>query len=416
LVLSRGANEFVADATSPLKDRLIFHPDRTLPEENIQNMTQSRRTVFLYPTRSRLERLGGVKTGETPKEFYYGYLGLNDQGCNVSMVDSRADPKSFAARIKLELDVRVSGITNMGLAPQRIAAIASELDSTDIAMSFTDSFSLSLGLYGYYLPRRPRLVGGFHGLADFPDRTPSWLRAHAVRKIRKALAGLDHLFFFGEADRLESIRRYGLNPDKTSLFLFGVDTDFWTPGPSALGKSKFVLSVGSDPKRDYKTLLSSEIPAPIKIVTRLRLGDLANQPNVEMIHGSYHNIAVTDLVLRDLYRAADIVVVPVKDVFQPSGYSVTLQSMACGKPVVLSRFKGLWDPEVFKSGENCILVEPENPKVLRDSIIQLLQNPRLCARIGTGARETATTHFLLERMNRSLTDTLERVSITDPHR
>ena len=371
---------------------------------------RSPRIAFLYPTRSRLERLDGVPRGETPKEFYYGYLGLKDRGFDAVMVDSQTDPKNPLGRLKLAADLRISGLTNLGLAPQRIAAIAADLSDADIALSFTDSFSLSLGLYGHRLPRPPLLVGGFHGLADFPDRTPNRLRVYAVRKIRKALAGLDHVFFFGEADRQESIRRYGLEPGKTSHFLFGVDTDFWTPGASSIDEPPYVLSVGSDPKRDYKTLLDATIPAPVKIVTRLGIDDLAAYPNVEMIRGSFHNAAITDTILRDLYRAAEVIVVPVKNVFQPSGYSVTLQAMACGKPVVLSRIKGLWDPEILESGKNCILVEPENPQALGNAIMQLLHNPRLCTEMGTQARETAVSHFGLDRMNRTLTSLIEHLS------
>ena len=43
-----------------------------------------------------------------------------------------------------------------------------------------------------------------------------------------------------------------------------------------------------------------------------------------------------------------------KNVFQPSGYSVTLQAMACGKPVILTKTRGLWAPEIFVNFKNCI--------------------------------------------------------------
>ena len=52
---------------------------------------------------------------------------------------------------------------------------------------------------------------------------------------------------------------------------------------------------------------------------------------------------------------------PVKDVPQPSGQSVTLQASSCARPVVLSRTRGLWDPDGLRDGENVLLVPPGRP-------------------------------------------------------
>jgi len=105
-----------------------------------------------------------------------------------------------------------------------------------------------------------------------------------------------------------------------------------------------------------------------------------------------------------MYRRAAAIAVPLKDVWQPTGYSVTLQAMACGKSVVLSRIKGLWDPAVFVSGENCLLVPPGDPAALADALGRLRGDPALRRRIGAAARETAVTAFPLARMDRSLDD------------
>ena len=50
---------------------------------------------------------------------------------------------------------------------------------------------------------------------------------------------------------------------------------------------------------------------------------------------------------------------------QPSGQSVTLQASACARPVVLSRTRGLWDPDRLRDGENVLLVPPGRPRRAR---------------------------------------------------
>lgn len=120
----------------------------------------------------------------------------------------------------------------------------------------------------------------------------------------------------------------------------------------------FVFSIGQDPNRDFDTLVNAEIEVPIRLHTALPVAIPTGRQNVTVSKGSYHKSTLTDKELRDLYRRSLAVVVPLKDVYQPTGYSVTLQAMACGKPVVLTRIKGLWAPELLRDGENCLLVPP----------------------------------------------------------
>lgn len=358
------------------------------------------RLLFLYPGAGRRERMAQALAGAVPKDFYYGLLAMRDAGWTAEIGDTRRDPAGRLARLRLRWEQLRNRVINFGLTSQRVAALADDLGRCDLAVSFTDGFSLSLGLYGPRLRKgaRPLLAGGFHGLTDIVAEANPRFRAWVEPRLRQALQGLDHVFFFGEADRQEAIRLYGVPPERTSLFRFGIDTDFWHPaGPEEPVAG--VLAVGSDPKRDYDTLVRAPISAPVRLLTRLPVAIPEGRSNIELIQGSYHAAAVTDDDLRGLYQAAAVVAVPLRDVNQPTGYSVTLQAMACGRPVVLSRIRGLWDPEVFRSGENCMLVEPGDPQAFGAAVERLLADPQLRRRMGEDARRTAERHFPLSRMD-----------------
>ncbi len=358
--------------------------------------------LFLFPSNSRQQRLGELASGTVPKDFFYGFLHLRDIGGRVAMADTRQDPPGLVNNGLLQWEILRNRWSNSGFSRQRVNALRNEVSSAAMALTFTDWFSLSLGLYGKRAGISSVIAGGFHGLADIGTTVKPPVSWAINTKVRDALAGLDHLFFFGEADRQESVRRFGLDESKTSLFLFGIDTDFWTPSDDGLAE-EYVLSVGSDPSRDYASLFACGYDGAIKVLTRLAV-DTGGRAEIELIRGSYHGSQVTDEVLRDMYRRAAIVAVPLKDVWQPTGYSVTLQAMACGKPVVLSRIKGLWDPDVFRSGENCLLVEPGNRADLADAIRRLRADSEMRRQIGAAARETAVQAFPLARMNRSIED------------
>ena len=145
----------------------------------------------------------------------------------------------------------------------------------------------------------------------------------------------------------------------------------------------------------------------IKILSKLNIQVPRGRKNIQLLRGSFYDSVVTDDQLRQLYQSSLAVVVPLKDVNQPSGYSVTLQAMACGKPVILTKTCGLWDTHLFKSGENCILVDAYNPRQIAEAILRLNDDKDLRSYIGNKARETACAHFGIERMNAGIVELIK---------
>lgn len=367
--------------------------------------------AFVYPGKARRDRLDGIETGENPLDFFHGYPHLKGLGYPVSILDSRTDPKGPIGRAALKAEYFRGRLFKFATNLQRVRAIAADLDRVDIALSFTDSFSLSMGLYRSHLNPRSAYVGGFHGLADIVEFANPLVRNHVHARIRRALHNLDHTYFFGDADRWKCIELYDLPEDKTSLFLTGADLEFWRPGDvDGVTEADYVLSVGSDPKRDYATLLNAPFDGKLRIISRLKFDVPENRPDVEILRGSLYGSDITDKVLRSIYQESQLVAVSLLDVWQPTGYSVTVQAMACGKPVVLTGFRGLWDADVFESGVNCILVPPGNPQAMGEAIRSLQEDPDLRVRIGAEARESAEKYFALSRMETSLEQLIGMVS------
>ncbi len=318
------------------------------------------------------------------------------------MGDTRARPPAAFGRAFMAAEILRNRFARVGWSRARVAAIRDAFAAADVALSFTDGFSLAMGLCARDLPPTTRRIGGFMGLSDLAERARTPFRRHVERTIVSSLAGLDHVFFFGDADRHEAIRRYGIDPAHTSTFDFGVDTAFWSPGDTAEPRETAgVLAVGSDPSRDYATLLAAETDLPLTILTRLPVSPPPGRRNVTVRQGSLHAASVTDAGLRDMYRAAAIVAVPLADVWQPTGQSVTMQAMACGRPVVLTKGRGLWDTQAFVDGENCVLVPPRDAAAWTAAIEMLAGDAALRKRIGAAARETAVTRFDISRMDES---------------
>jgi glycosyltransferase involved in cell wall biosynthesis len=377
-------------------------------------MTQKPKIALAFPIGPRSERLAAAaQRGMAPREFFYGYFDLLERGFDVALMDTRADPRGLCANIALNWEILRNRYMSRGFSVQRVAAVASELAAADIVISVTDSFSISLGLHAPKLKDRPILIGGFMGLADLPAAVPRVARAYFTRRIREALANLDHIYFLGTADRDASCARFAIDPAKVSTLPFGVDTEFWSPGPETTNASPFIVAVGSDINRDYATLIEAPLAAPLRIVTRLPVR-VPRGRDIEILQGNLTGSAISDEQLRELYRSATAVVVPLHDVFQPSGQSVTLQAMACGTPVVLTRTRGLWDTEI-KSGKNCLLVAPNAPDETAEAVNKLLSDVDLRTRLSAEARATAESRFSLTPMEAGIRALIENAALPARH-
>ena len=150
-----------------------------------------------------------------------------------------------------------------------------------------------------------------------------------------------------------------------------------------------MLAIGNDGHRDWETLVQA---AP-RIDADVTDPDGHPRPaalpaNVRWEAADWHRRLLSDEAVRDAFRAAAAVVVPVKDVPQPSGQSVTLQASACARPVVLTRTRGLWDPDGLRDRDNVLLVPPGDADATAEAVGRLLRDTDAAAEIGRSARAT----------------------------
>lgn len=201
---------------------------------------------------------------------------------------------------------------------------------------------------------------------------------------------------------------YGVPPEKLIEDVREVDERFFSV--AAPRRDRIVCAVGWE-ERDYATLLraAAGLDARVELAVgsiamasdstdlRDRIGELlgaALPPNV--VVGSK-----APAELRELYAASSCVVVPVREAGFDAGVTATVEAMATGRPVVVSRTQALAD--LFVDEQHGLFVPPGDPDRLRASIERLLEDPEEAERMGSAARA------LVERRHR-LDDRVDRIA------
>lgn len=354
------------------------------------------RIGFVF-SNGRLPRVAAARKGDVATEFFYGALELEYRNKNIEIVDV---DNLMTERKAINL---LQYVINQNILPSRVdlklivtlMSILEKLNKYDVIVGTTSAIALALGFLQMLGLLRKPVIGIHCSLLNYPQR-------RLQRKLMKRIFTNTWSQIFGKGELYGMLERFEMPRDRIEVNQFGVDTKFWHLGNK---KSGYVLSVGNDGRRDYETLINAaeSIPWEIKILTSQPIPELLPD-NVSVIHSKWHTQVVSDAELRTLYQEARCVVVPLKESFQPSGQSVSLQAMACGTPVVITKTSGLWSKEMMQDGYNVVFTKVNDSQDMADKINQVCGDSQLSERLSRAGRETvereATIELFADRVER----------------
>lgn len=224
------------------------------------------------------------------------------------------------------------------------------------------------------------------------------------RRWRKVIT-LSH----AEAEAFE--KATGLPRDQLAVMNTPVDVDFYRPDQATdmPPEEPHCLTMGLS-YRDYPTFIRAMRLLP-DVIGHIRAGSSWIQgrsgyeqetlpPNIRT------KPFVSPVVLRDLLRQCNFVVLPMRPVTQWTAGCTSLQlALAMGKAVIATRLPGLED--YVAHGESGLLVPANDPNALAMAIERLWRNPDEARRFGQRGRELMVTRFSMERWLDRMTSLLQ---------
>ena len=217
------------------------------------------------------------------------------------------------------------------------------------------------------------------------------------QRICAALRQMRKLWVLSRA-QLEPLRRVlGKGCPPIEFVKFGVDEEFFAAQPYP--ERPLVLSIGGDRHRDPATLFRAlqgvHERFPFAQIIVQSASPLPAPPGVEKVKHVSHR------QLRELYARASVVAVATANNLHASGMTVSLEAMATGRPVVMTRTPGIED--YINDGVSGFLTPPGDHKALAAAVARLLEQPQLAHQMGlAGQREVAdgmTTAHLARRIS-----------------
>lgn len=314
------------------------------------------KVVFLYAG-GRSARWPAARDGLAPGDFFYGAVEMAARGHQMEVLDV-ASGQGLVSRFDGLLAPLCPPKMRAGdvAALWRLRAI---LNASDAVVATTSGLAFAAALL--------RVAGGFSkpvfgihcGIVNFVHS--GWTAAVAGFLLKHMVSVL-----FADSEKTGFAGQFGC--DQAESLWFGVDHTYWTP-PSS-GERVGVLAVGNDARRDFETLVAAARLAadvPFQIVTR-RPPPKDLPSNVTWSRGDWKGEGISDQELRELYRKAACVVVPLTESPQPAGQSVAMQAALCGAPVVITRTSGWWGADVVRPGEDLLTVPEKDAEALAHAI------------------------------------------------
>ncbi len=221
----------------------------------------------------------------------------------------------------------------------------------------------------------------------------------AVRQDRLVFQRARRIVPFADWAALGAIHDYDIDPRKLVVIPPGIDLRFFSPGPSFRREELRLLFVGGDFWRKGGDLMVRWMNecAPEGVTLDIVTRDPVPQTRNTRIH---RDIGPNDPRLPELYRAADLFVLPTRGDLAPVAIE---EALACGLPVLATSVGAI--SEMLAEGDRrsqCgFLVPPDDWEAFKTELSRLVSHREVLSALRTNARAQAETRFdLTKNMDR----------------
>jgi glycosyltransferase involved in cell wall biosynthesis len=334
---------------------------------------------------------------KNPKEFMYGMYELKKK--NIYIVDYLLEPRERGNLKRLLLwsfEQPFVKLVKLGIPFGIYWFHKKKYENIDTIVCINDAISFSILFWKIFGFIDSRVITLFQSLSE---RHNKFFKNNnfIIWIIKKLLGSSDKILVLSSSAKYELSKVFKIPLENIEVFYFGADLSYWKYKEFRFEERGYILAVGNDMNRDYKTLCKV---VSGKYKTIIVTTNKISCKGVEIKSG------ITNDELLELYHGARIIITPsIKLLTESSGLSTTVQAMACGTPVLVSDSPAM--RELFKEDEEIFYFEPEKSENLEKKLNELWGNNLLLERVSKNGRAIIENKFNSINMAKQLDEIIQ---------
>lgn len=268
---------------------------------------------------------------------------------------------------------------------------------SDKILLVNESVSFSLLLLFFFLKKIKKveisifLMGLFSKL-DIDNK-------YHKRILNRMLNLYDKFIFVGMGEYDFAEKNFPDWSEKYFFLPFSVDQDFWKSNKNTQNK-KEILFLGNDLNRDFEFAynLGKNMDKYSFIFVSNSFSKYKKYKNIQILDSNWLEGGITDIDIRNIFEKSACTIVPLINTIQPSGQSVSLQSMSMNVPVIITKTKGFWDYDTFENNRNIIFAEKNDIKLWESLIENLFKDNSLYGNLIMNAKKTMEDDYNQDKL------------------
>ncbi len=347
-------------------------------------------------------------------EFFYGYNYFLSKNLNVQIIELNESNKKnrLSSKILFFLDRAINKLTKLPFYMNEVISFENIkiLKNSKNIIFTNDRIGVSLLPILIFLKLFYKINSVVIVMGMLNNSGNNGLMRFLRTLIIKLFIQFNDKFIFLGIGEYENAKENFKKNDKFFFFPFCVDSGFWKSKEEYKSSTrKKILFIGNDGNREFQKAI--EIAKIMKdkeflFVTSDEEINNLEMENVEVISGNWNKSLLTDTEVRDIYEQSKVTILPLKNTLQPSGQSVTLQSMSCGVPVIISNTIGFWDSDRFKNDYHLVRLEDNSLDSWVSKINEILKSEDLLAEISKNGIELINNNYDISKFNEYIEKTM----------
>lgn len=359
-------------------------------------------------------RLDKLENKNFTGEFFYGYKYFSSKNLNIQIIELNESNKKnkFSSKILFFFDRVFNKLSKLPFYMNEIITFENikKLSKSKNIVFTNDRIGISLLPVVIFLKLFYKINCVVIVMGMLNNSGDNGFVKFARNLILKLFIKLNDKFIFLGIGEFEKAKENFKQKNKFVFFPFCVDSSFWkSKGKYNSSKRKKILFIGNDGNREFaKAIQIAEImkDKEFLFVSSNEEINSVEIENVEVISGNWNKSLLTDAEIRDIYEQSKITILPLKNTLQPSGQSVTLQSMSCGVPVIITNTIGFWDSDKFKDNYHLIKLEDNELNNWVSKINEIYKNEELLNKISKNGVELINKNYDINKFNEYIEKTM----------